>query len=406
MRYPWLSSFLGDLPIRQISLRLATLLAGLLIATVLGEVGLRVAGPAVPVARLPLTYDQDALSRIASGDAYVAFDENLGWLPTPLVDRIGGDVHYRHSAAGLRSDRDYSSTPDPGLRRIAAYGDSFTYCEEVEIEDCWTSKLEELLPRSEVLNYGVPGYAADQAWLRFQRGGAAARPCAVLIGHMVENVNRMTNRFRPFYYPETGIPLSKPRFTLVNGRPELLPSPARWLDELRDPEWVETNLGPRDSWYFPGTFVASPLDQLAIGNLARSAWYRSPRRAGVDWTPSWAAGVQRPGQEGFDVTVAVLGGFAEEVRSAGATPLVLIFPWKDEIAAQRDRTPKAHAALLSALQGLGIPTLDLTDELGEQARRSSLGNLTVEHYRPLGNTVVARTVARDLPKVAAATCGR
>jgi hypothetical protein len=85
---------------------------------------------------------------------------------------------------------------------------------------------------------------------------------------------------------------------------------------------------------------------------------------------------------------------------------VLIFPWKDEITAQRDGAPKAHAALLSALEDRRIPTLDLTDELGEQARRSSLGNLTVEHYRPLGNTVVARTIARELPKVAAETCGR
>ena len=406
MRYPWLSSFLGDLPIRQITSRLAALLAGLLIAAALGELGLRIAGPAVGAPRLPLTYDRVALDRIASGDAYVAFDAGLGWLPTPLVDRIGGDVHYRHNAAGLRSDRGYASTPEPGLRRIAAYGDSFTYCEEADIEDCWTSKLEELLPRSEVLNYGVPGYAADQAWLRFQLGGAAARPCAVLIGHMVENINRVTNRFRPFYYPETGIPLSKPRFTLVDGRPELLPNPARWLDELRDPEWIETNLGPRDSWYFPETFVASPLDRMAIGNLARTAWYRSPRQSGVDWTPSWAASIQRPGQEGFDVTVAVLGAFAEEVRSAGATPLVLIFPWKDEIAAERDGAPKAHVALLRALEQHRIPTLDLTDELGEQARRSSLGNLTVEHYRPLGNTIVARTIARELPKVAAETCGR
>jgi hypothetical protein len=304
----------------------------------------------------------------------------------------------------LRAGRDYSSTPDSGVRRIAAYGDSFTYCEDVDIEDCWTSKLEELLPQGEVLNYGVSGYAADQAWLRFQQGGAGARPCAVLIGHMVENLNRMTNRFRRFYLPETGIPLAKPRFTLGGGRPQLLASPAQRLDDLRDPRWVETNLGPHDSWYFPGTFVASPLDQLAIGNLLRTARYRSLRQGGGEWAPSWAADVQRPGNEGFDVTVAVLRAFAEDVRSAGATPLVLIFPWKHEIAAQRDGAPRAHGALLTALQEKGIPTVDLTDALGEQAKRSSLDDLIGEHYLPLGNTVVARTVARELPKVAAGSC--
>jgi hypothetical protein len=251
----------------------------------------------------------------------------------------------------------------------------------------------------------VPGYASDQAWLRFQQGGAAARPCAVLIGHMVENINRMTNRFRPFYYPTTGIPLAKPRFTLADAQLHLLASPAQQLDQLREPAWVEAQLGPQDSWYFPQTFVASPLDLLAIGNLARTARYRSEHQDGVEWSAGWSERVQQPGNEGFDLTVAVLAAFAQEVRAGGASPLVLIFPWRTEITAQRDGLPKTHARLLDALEERGVPTLDLTDALGEQARRSSLGNLTVEHYRPLGNAVVARAVARELPRVAGDTCG-
>ena len=94
------------------------------------------------------------------------------------------------------------------------------------------------------------------------------------------------------------------------------------------------------------------------------------------------------------------------MRSDGATPVVLIFPWRPEITAQRDGAPRAHAALLEALKQRGIATIDLTEALGEQARRSSIGNLVVDHYRPLGNTVVARTLARELPRLTAPTCGR
>src|SRR5207249_3786660 len=120
-----------------------------------------------------------------------------------------------------------SSIPSPGVRRILAYGDSFTHCEDVEIQDCWTSRLEQLLPGTEILNLGVNGYAPDQAWLRYRRDGAAWRPCAVLIGSMVENINRVVNRFRPFYSPTVELPLAKPRFVVEQGRPVLLPIDVR-----------------------------------------------------------------------------------------------------------------------------------------------------------------------------------
>jgi hypothetical protein len=319
---------------------------------------------------------------------------------------MGGDIRYRHNAAGLRAEREYAQQPAAGQRRILAYGDSFTYCEEVDIEECWTTGLGEELDRSELINLGVPGYSPDQAWLRHQREGRQLEPCAVLIGSMVENVNRVVNRFRPFYYPETGIPLPKPRYVLDGGRAELLPSPVASLDQLRQPEWVEANLGPRDAWFFPSMFTASPFDQLTTLRLARTASFRHGREGGQEWTPEWAAQMYRPGGEPLEVLVAVLAGFAAEVRGQGATPIVLIFPLRDEITAQRDEAPLTHQPLLDALRQRGIATIDLTEALGQQARRSSIGNLVVDHYRPLANRVIGRTLASRLPRLTAETCGR
>ena len=157
-------------------------------------------------------------------------------------------------------------------------------------EDCWTRHLENLIPNAEVLNFGAPAYAPDQAWIRYQLGGITRRPCAVLIGHMVENINRVVNRFRPFYSAiENDIPLAKPRYIMDHGRPVLLPSPARQPADLMDPLWVETNLGPHDAWFFPGTFVANPLDALELVRLMRTAWYRRSRPESLlYWTPEWA----------------------------------------------------------------------------------------------------------------------
>jgi hypothetical protein len=385
--------------------KLAALAIGILVPIFTVEIALRIITPTPGAPRLPLSYDTHAIDLLAARQAYVMFDPDLGWVPTPDIDRVSAGTRLRHNQAGLRAEQEYTPVPRPGIRRYAAYGDSFTYCEEVDLQDCWTLRLEENLRNSEVLNFGVPGYALDQAWLRYRRDGADWKPCAVLIGHMIENIQRMVNRFRPFYSPEGGITLAKPRFLLDGDSLVLLPSPARRAEELKDPVWVEANLGPHDAWYFPGTFVANPFDGLQFVNLARTAVYRASRQE-ARLGPEQAERMYEPGTESFDVLVSVLVHFAEQVRADGATPVVIIFPRKREIVTQRDRGTKVHAPLLDALRERGVPTLDVTEALAEQARRTDMDRLVVGHYRPLANATVARTLARPLSTLTAATCGR
>jgi hypothetical protein len=384
---------------RVLPRRLTLAVLGVLLGLLLAELILRFAIPP-PRLLLPLAYDTESLQLIASGEAYISYDRELGWLPTPNVSQRVGTTRYTHNRVGLRAERDYQDAP-PG-RRYAAFGDSFTYCQEVSIGACWTERLAGSQDGLEVVNFGVPGYAPDQAWLRYQRTGSA-RSCAVLIGHLAENVNRVVNRFRPFYEPSTGIPLAKPRFLLDGDDLSLLP-PAAELRDLADPRWVEAHLGPHDIWYFPGTFVQHPFDVIHSVRVARSALYQSSHREGTEWTPAWATRMYRPDGEPFRVLLAVLSSFAAEVRSSGATPVVLIFPTLDEVVAARDRHPKTHQPLLDALAARGIATVDLTDALGPLARRYDTSRLFEGHYTPFANEEVAQTLARRLPTLTGATC--
>jgi hypothetical protein len=393
--------------------RLAAILFGLLLALALAEAGLRLAGPTLAHARpslfsprVPFPYDTAALDDLATGRTPVMLDPDLGWVNTPDFDQQGPTVYNRHNHAGMRADREYSPTPAPGVRRIAAYGDSFTYCDDVDLADCWTRRLEERLPNTEVLNFGVVAYGPDQAWLRYQRGGTAWQPCAVVIGHMLENINRVVNRFRPFYLPRDSRSVSKPRFLLDGDGLQLLPNPVRSVEQLKDPGWVEANLGPHDAWYFPGTFVANPFDRLELVRLVRTAAYRNSRdQAAVEWLPGTAERLYRPGNEAFEVLVRVLSGFAEQVRADGATPVVLVFPTSSEFRSLRDGGPRPYAALLDALRQRDVPTIDLGDALAEQLHASSPRDLAKNHLTPLGNSVVARALAAELPRLTAPTCG-
>lgn len=393
--------------IRLFAGRLGIVMLGVALALGLAELTLRVVLPTSPAVRLPLAYDAESLELIAQGEAYLAFDAELGWQPRPGVEVRLQQTRYIHNQAGLRASREYDALPAPGIRRFAAYGDSFTYCQQVSIGNCWTEQLTEALPRTEVLNYGVPGYGPDQAWLRYRRLGASSSPCAVLIGQMVENVNRVVNRFRPFYEPKTGIPLGKPRFLLEGDQLRLLGTGAERAEQFRDPRWAEAQLGSHDAWYYPGTFVANPLDGLFLSRLTRTFFYQTgDRREGTEWTPTWAARMYRPGGEPFEVLLGVLTGFAADVRAAGATPVVLIFPSKDEVEAARDGQGRTHQPLIDALAQLDIPTVDLTDSLGRYARSNDISKIFEGHYTPRANERVAETLADRLPALTSRTCGR
>jgi hypothetical protein len=379
---------------------------GLIIGLALAEIWLRLSPPIAPQYMLPLPYKHDELRRVAREETYIRFDAALGWLPTPDSSHQGGDIPYRTNRAGLRAEREYPLGPPPETRRLAAFGDSFTYCEEVELEDCWTTQLQRQWPRGEVLNFGVPGYGPDQAWLRYQREGRAYQPCAVLIGYLVENINRVVNRFRPFYEPAGGLVLSKPRYLLAGEGLELLPNPVENPEDLDDPLWVEDTLGPHDNWYFPGLFVANPFDGLLTVRLSRTVAARRPDYEFTrDWEAQIAQAYRRQG-EAFQVTARVLREFARQVREDGATPVVLVFGSEMELRAVRQRGEKVYAPLLEWLSREGIPTIDLTDDLAAQTARSSVSRLVGNHYTPMGNRLVASTLARRLPQLVGGTCGQ
>ncbi|MFN0073381.1 MAG: hypothetical protein ACKVVP_18015 [Chloroflexota bacterium] len=392
----------------KLLVRIALLLSGLLIPLVTVEGYVRTANPVPSENLLPYPYQHADLARIIAGNAYVSFDRDLGWTPTPGAARRQDGVNYAANRAGLRAERDYELRPAPGTHRISAFGDSYTYCENVELRDCWTPMLEQHWSGSEVLNFGVPAYGPDQAWLRYQRDGAHLDSCGVLIGYMTENVNRVVNRFRPFYKPPDGFVMSKPRFLLRDAGLELLPNPVSDVTQLQDPHWVETMLGPHDLWYFPGVFVPNPLDVFQVVRIGRTAMYRYRREGEINFQSDLARLTDRPyltQAEAFQVTGRVLLGFYREVLQRGQTPVIVVFGQRSDIENAVNGREKSYRPLLNWLDREGVVYLDVTDELAREVRRTNLRTVIANHYRPRGNEIVARVLAQSLPGLMRGTCG-
>jgi len=182
-----------------------------------------------------------------SSPKLVQLDPVLGWRYRPGHR----DPENQINSQGVRSGREYSTVPEPGVIRVAAFGDSFVYSNEVANDDTWSARMEALSPRMEVLNYGVGGYGTDQAFLRYLNEGSRLSTDVVIIGFAPDDLRRVVNVYRRFI-SNREFPLVKPRFVLTSdGDLVLLQSPLQRVSDydtyLRQPAKV-IKLGRNDQW--------------------------------------------------------------------------------------------------------------------------------------------------------------
>ena len=169
--------------------------ASLIVALVLGELGLRMLGYSNPVL---WTYDDVTGSRLYPGAE--------GWF------RTEGEAYIKISSAGLR-DREHDLSKPPNTMRIAVLGDSMAEALQVPLEKDFSSVLEEKLKSCkmlagrnvEVLNFGVSGYGTAQELLTYLHRAAAYSPDVTILafyaGNDIRNNSRSLepNKLRPFY---------------------------------------------------------------------------------------------------------------------------------------------------------------------------------------------------------------
>ena len=325
---------------------------------------------------------------------YSRFDAELGWTTRPGYASPDGSMHV--NARGLRGAREYAEPAPPGVRRVLACGESFTFGEEVADAETWCAQLEARVPGLEVLNYGVGGYGTDQALLRVSRE-ATGEFDALLVGLMLENIGRNVNRYRPLWYPGAQ-PAAKPRYLLGPSGLELLRQPFASREELvaavRSGE-VFARLAEHEFWS-----DGAPPFPLAWSAAARFVAARGAYAA-RELEPLWSDTEGEP----FRVTLALLEAFGDVARGLGDAELVvLVFPMRADLVRFLERGARYWTPLLAALDARGIAHLDLTEPLAAAAReRGGVGTLYLaSHFSPLGNELVAAAVAERLTAKGAA----
>jgi len=321
----------------------------------------------------------------------VIIDPDLGWVRPPGPE---------NNAAGMRDDRDYDLQPAPGILRVAAFGDSFTYGSDVELGENWTKRISALDPKIEILNYGIGAYGLDQAYLRYLKLGTAYHPRVVLIGYMTENLARDVNVYRGFYsraYADW--PFTKPRFRIENGKLVLIPNPLRSIADYRrlrnDEEEMLTEIG-RNDYHYVGTYKAGPLDFSPTVKLVKMVASRiRKKRQNPIFTSDGRYNEQ---SEAYELTLRIFDAFYRKVIDDGALPIIVVLPDLNDLHRSKDGESRRYAALLTYFKSKGYRYIDVMDALEPSLQRYTINDLTVQwgHYSKLGNEIVARHILQTL----------
>jgi len=323
------------------------------------------------------------------------FDAELGWTRRP--DYVGGAGVF--NSQGIRADHDYAPEAHPGTLRVVAVGDSFTAGAGMTNDETWESRLEVARPGLEVLNFGVGAYGPDQALLRYRREARAFSGDVALLGFMSENLSRTINTFRPFYSPETGMPLAKPRLSWNGSALTLVPNPLPtredYLRLLREPRKVLRELG-RNDWFYQHRFKRSALDGIKLVRLATVA--AQILREGDSQVGLYRNGVYRTDTAAFVDTAAILEAFHREASADGAIPAIVLFPLRKDVERAHAGEPAAYAPLRALLEEHGLNVIDTLPALVEDLPASRARELYQKdgHLSVEGNRCVALAVGRWL----------
>ncbi|MAE69184.1 MAG: hypothetical protein CME06_01810 [Gemmatimonadetes bacterium] len=288
---------------------------------------------------------------------------------------------------------------------ICLFGDSFTYGHP-DIDSSWPRRLEAKLGEP-VLNYGVPGYGTDQAYLRFEKryvGKVKSR--YVCLGILAENIARNLSRYRGFYWRNGPQTPTKPRFYIEDdGEIVLLPNPIDspdGIERLGDIAFLR-EIGQKDYWFHfydeynlneQAGFPYSYYLLKALPFYVRSYHLKRIQNA-ADYMMLY------DDVDATRVLEHIIDTFIRRAREHDTAPIILFFPdWK-ELQAYEDAGEPVYRDFYRQIKAKHRATFDAFDyfrpslDQGE-AISSFFISYTDGHYSSAGEEIMSDGILRDL----------
>ncbi len=363
MKNWWMYIFLVLLLIAPIEL------ASLLAVKILGQQNIVLESPDTQ------GYDEYLLQR----------DPVLGW-PSPSAIGTG-----EFDTSGSRI---VPAFPDPNNQTcVSAYGDSFTWGDEVPPSKSYPNALSVMLD-CRVSNFGIGGYGSDQAFLRY-KFNELDNAETVVLGHYSDNIVRNVNQLRDFYaHSRFGF---KPRLVLdERGELRLIPIPTLTAEQYKL-AFDSPELFLQHEYVMPGR-TGGPVKArfpytITVGRAL--SHYRIQAR--LRGNPSYAAFYSNDHPSGaLALTAAIVGDFFSEAESRGQHPLFLVVPDIQDLRILERGEDPPYVALVMRLRELGIEAIDGGAGIMAQLEGNEICDLYVAcghgHFNGKGYAMIAKLI--------------
>jgi len=290
---------------------------------------------------------------------------------------------YQTNKQGLRANKEYSLFPSSDHLRIAAFGDSFVFCDGVEIENAWPSILENSANNFEVLNFGVSGYGLGQSYLRYLREGLSFNPDIIFLNYAVIGMRDLVNpkefagnnnlRMAHFY---------RVNFTLEEGK---LISKSVSLYDLFDEQFRETSLYAPLGFSLKSTIWSWPIFAKTNLGLFFKRLNLQKIIAKKSLTPEFKRGKK-------DINTKILENFFLTAKKNGSTVLLFFEKRFEKLPVDVQNLIKEYKNVVYVDSNKALKKQRLAENI---INRGDTLN-TSQHYNARGNQIYANAVLNIL----------
>lgn len=308
------------------------------------------------------------------------YDPVLGYRFAPglklRIPHEGGGYLIKTNRDGFRCDHQVNSRKSRA-HRLLVFGDSYTAGDGVSNGKRYTDVLEEQLPDTEVLNFGLSGSGTDQQFLIFQQYARNIDYDAVVISVLVENIQRNVVKERG-WVDRTGaaIRVPKPWFELSGGRLVLKGVPVP----------------------HPYTADESPMSRSSTGSL-RSSLRNLINKLGPDLKdfcqrltrfqplPEYGS----PSTEAWKLMRAILERWVSELRVPAVIAVIPVYQYVEETASYKDVRQRFDELARS----IDVPVHHIVDDVlcHPAAIRRRLRFRTDCHFTPVAHKLIGQALA-------------
>ena len=337
------------------------------------------------------------------------FDPELGWIrKADTTRRDTGGTTFSIDARGSRCNPGHEDLP----LTISTYGDSYTFCREVEDKETWQWYFSERTGVN-LLNFGVGNYGFDQALIRLKREYPQNPTPIVIMGVVPDTIARILSVWK--HYNEFGNILAfKPRYVLGEDSLQLVPTfiDSRekffrledYLPEIQRLDYFYERRFLREAFRFPyalSCVVQFRAIPLFVSKAVRRLSHRSPwleeRFNDVIYGYLEPAAVRTLVDLYRDLEVtgllrAQIDEFVNYGKQKSFLPVLAMLPMRADLWFIR-KYYNFYAQFLDSCRSR-LLTIDAAQALLDGGPASRLYRLW--HYSPTGNAIVARTIASEL----------